>query len=210
MADIKADTNKGLNPDDPVVVWEEDDFSNLGLDKYGIDIRDVTGETKLDKYFRLFEEKWEKDYKKKKNHAPGIVLFLDKYGGIKWYHPDDPSIIVTADGAKLAWHSPSGRARHENPRGHQLRGLLPTFDYNKPKDEDVMLTFIDEALFYRIKEFYEDPQNKLVYAHIKLVYPEVPLRAPRAPVAAVTGESKEDDALEPDTPLPFQEDNAGP
>jgi hypothetical protein len=79
----KKAQNKMKETGRDIIYWEEEDFKNLGLDKYLIDIDMVTGKTKETRTFFAFIQDWEKEAIDVRSNNNEIMLHR-KYGGLKY------------------------------------------------------------------------------------------------------------------------------
>jgi len=171
-ARIRRETNLKHKTRAPVTFWEDSDFEDLGLSRYGVDIRTVTGARKPTRIIRLWLEDWELAAIKQKDPAAEARL-LEKYGGIKWVDIDVKGRrkpIYTAHHGKMSWDKDSARKE----QGWTVLGTLPGFDF----DPSVKLEEQDDywwpwspgdALFTCIRTYYSNPAVQAKYPHIVLV-----------------------------------------
>jgi hypothetical protein len=86
----------GKGDSEKMSFWDEDDFADLGLGKYGMDRSEIEGTKKNARIFRAWFEDWEKDIYEKCNPVHNQKL-VEKYGGLSWRDLDDSRTIYTAD-----------------------------------------------------------------------------------------------------------------
>ena len=72
----KADT-------ETIAFWDEDDFSDLGLGKYGMDQAEIEGTKRTMRIFHAWFEDWEKAIFEKCDPVHNQRL-VEKYGGLSW------------------------------------------------------------------------------------------------------------------------------
>lgn len=151
--------NKRKETGKEITYWEEDDFKNLGLDKYLIDIDMITGKIKETRTFFAFVQDWEKEAIDLKSNNNEIML-RRKYGGMKYYNCDTDKGTFsprTIDINKLIWSNKKG------DKCYKLQGLKDELPELHP--QKVEEWYIEKDLFFMIIVYYKkhpDPSIKIV------------------------------------------------
>ena len=115
-------------------LWNDNDFTTLKLDKYGIDVEVISGEKKAKKVFRAWKEGWEEEETKK---ADAIIeaRLVRKYGGIKWNDPDNENRLVTSHPKQMYWKRERKRKDGSNHTGYYVLATVDGYDMDAPADE---------------------------------------------------------------------------
>ena len=116
--------------DSTEVFWDEDDFDNIGLGRYGSERPDLDGTRRTARVFRAWFEDWEKDIYDKCDPVHNQKL-IEKYGGLSWRDLDDPTrTIFTADTHDMFFC----RSRKKHEKGYQV--IAYESDYNVDENGD--------------------------------------------------------------------------
>ena len=149
---VKRESRKDMAAG-PDINWSEEDFKSVGLAKFGIDVDAAVQIPK--RFFRAWMEPWEKELL---THNDPVTheKFLTKYGGLRWYDPDD-GIYYTADALKMEF------LKTKKDRGFAVVGLKDSYDLEDVREEDYDVWVLCDDLYSQIVEFYEDnPDDNIV------------------------------------------------
>ena len=95
-------------------LWGEEDFASLKLDLYCEEI--VESAKKLPpakaRLFRCWEEEWEKVHVGPKGNVVLESRLVEKYGGLRWLHPDNGYRICEAHPTKMFFQKKKGDNRY--------------------------------------------------------------------------------------------------
>lgn len=139
--------------------WDEDDFKNLGLNRYGIDINElVQTQTKI---FRAWLEEWE-ELIIAVNDLVNQARLLEKYGGMVWFDPDLEE-VVTASAEKMFFNQKRGE------RGYCVLALKANWHEGDADDAETWEPWtLSTDLYKQIQEYYETNPHP----HIQIVRQE--------------------------------------
>lgn len=146
-ADLQRASDENLN-----IEWTDDDFEALGLDKFLVDVNEITGEKPRKVIFRAWIEDWEKEALTTKSTVNEVML-RRKYGNKKYYNCDNGGFEARViDINRLKW------SNKKSDPGASVFGRLvgsPTDD-----TDDVEQWMIDEDLHFCIRCYYKhNPQE---------------------------------------------------
>jgi hypothetical protein len=138
--------------------WNEDDFQDLGLTKYGIDVEEITQRKKPSKIFRAWLEDWEKEILTT-NDPVNEAKLLQKYGGMVWHDPDT-KCNFTAHPDQMYFNKKRG------DKGYCVFGVKETYNHQDPQDDQWDPWALTDDLYEEIAEYNSrtNPQ-----AHILIV-----------------------------------------
>ena len=135
------------------LTWTDDEFESLGLDKFLIDIAEVTGEKKTKRIFYAFIEDWEETALVEKSVSNEILL-RRKYGHVKYYDIDDGGFVPRIIDPNQVRYS----SRKKEPG---------VFVYGTPAGGSMQESWlINSDLHFMIRTYYkrnpDDPEIELV------------------------------------------------
>ena len=85
------------------LTWTEDEFVSLGLDKYLLDVEELSGDKPQVRLFKCWiEDEWEREPLSIKSTSNEILL-QNKYGGVKYYNCDHGFEAGTIDKGQIRY-----------------------------------------------------------------------------------------------------------
>lgn len=184
-------------------LWDEKDAAVCHLNKYGVDIRKVTGKRIGVRTIRAFVEPWEGECILSKD--PVLVnKLLCKYGGIVWYDPDTDKLFTACD-EDVQWSA----SKKKEDRGNSIIGLLEIFNRTAKagtEEADAWEPWvIGEALFECIINHYR--KNPDPYVKVITLEMEAAAQAEKDRVEAEVGAEEDAETIEKDVAnSSFEED----
>ena len=102
------------------LTWTEDEFVSLGLDKYLLDVEELSGDKPQVRLFKCWiEDEWEREALSIKSTSNEILL-RNKYGGVKYYNCDHGFEAGTIDRERNWYSELKEKLEEKNKEGKKL------------------------------------------------------------------------------------------